>query len=87
MVATSRIAVIAGDGIGKEVVPVGIAALEAAAEGTAASLRSPRCRGAAITTGHGRMMDDGGFEQLKGFDAIYLSALSAPGRADGASAG
>ena len=33
-----RIAVIAGDGIGKEVIPVGVAALQAATRGTDLSL-------------------------------------------------
>jgi tartrate dehydrogenase/decarboxylase/D-malate dehydrogenase len=88
MVATSRIAVIAGDGIGREVVPVGIAALEAAAKGTAASFAFTALPWSCdYYRQTGRMMDDDGFEQLKGFDAIYLGALGAPGVPDGASAG
>jgi tartrate dehydrogenase/decarboxylase / D-malate dehydrogenase len=87
-VATSRIAVIAGDGIGKEVVPVGIAALEAAAKGTAVSFSFTELPWSCdYYRQHGRMMDDGGFELLKTFDAIYLGALGAPGVPDGASAG
>ena len=48
---THTIGVIAGDGIGKEVIPAGMAAIEKAARGSAASdRRSPSCRGAASTT-------------------------------------
>jgi tartrate dehydrogenase/decarboxylase/D-malate dehydrogenase len=35
---THKIAVIAGDGIGKEVIPAGIAAIEAATKGTGITL-------------------------------------------------
>ena len=83
-----KIAVIAGDGIGQEVVPVGIAALEAAAAGSDASFVFTRLPWSCdYYRQHGRMMDDGGFEQLATFDAIYLGALGAPGVPDTASAG
>ena len=41
MSKTYKVAVIAGDGIGKEVIPAGIAALEAATTGTGVSLFIP----------------------------------------------
>jgi tartrate dehydrogenase/decarboxylase / D-malate dehydrogenase len=74
-----RIAVIPGDGIGKEVVPEGLRALEAAA----------RRFGIAIETRefdwncdyyakHGRMMPEDWFEQLSGFDAIFYGAVGWP---------
>ena len=74
-----RIAVIAGDGIGREVIPAGIAALEAAARGTAATLTFTDFPwGCDFYTKHGRMMDADGFDQLAKFDAIYLGAIGAP---------
>jgi tartrate dehydrogenase/decarboxylase/D-malate dehydrogenase len=81
-----RIGVIAGDGIGQEVVPVGVAALEAASRGALFTFTHLpwSCD---YYRQHGRMMDDGAFDQLAGFDAIYLGALGAPGVPDVASAG
>jgi len=83
-----RVAVIAGDGIGKEVLPVGVAALEAAAKGTAASFEFTALPwGSDYYAKHGRMIDDGGLAQLAKFDAIYLGAVGAPNVPDAASAG
>lgn len=83
-----RIAVIAGDGIGKEVVPAGIAALEKAAKAADVSFSFTALPWSCdYYAQHGRMMDEGGFAQLAGFDAIYLGALGAPGVPDAASAG
>jgi len=83
-----RLAVIAGDGIGKEVLPVGVAALEAAAKGTAASFEFTALPwGSDYYAKHGRMIDDGGLAQLAKFDAIYLGAVGAPNVPDAASAG
>ncbi|MBI3401589.1 MAG: tartrate dehydrogenase [Acidobacteria bacterium] len=83
-----RIAVIAGDGIGKEVLPVGVAALEAATRGTDMSLVFTELPwGCEFYSKHGRMMDEDGFEQLAKFDAIYLGALGFPGVSDVVSAG
>ena len=85
---THRIGVMAGDGIGKEVVPVGVAALEAASQGTSAMFAFTHLPWSCdYYRQHGRMIDDGGFEQLAAFDAIYLGALGAPGVPDVASAG
>jgi tartrate dehydrogenase/decarboxylase/D-malate dehydrogenase len=82
-----RIAVIAGDGIGKEVIPAGISVLEAAAE-----QGGFRCEFAEIPWGcdyyvqTGRMMDPDGIERLLTFDAIYLGAIGDPRVADHISA-
>ncbi len=78
-----NIAVIPGDGIGTEVVPEGIRALEAV--GRRFDLRfqwtefSWSCETYMKT---GQMMPDDGIELLKGFDAIYLGAVGFPGVAD-----
>ena len=84
---TYRIAVIAGDGIGKEVVPAGIEVLNIAAD-----QGGFRCEFTAIPWGcdyylaSGRMMDADGIDQLLGFDAIYLGAIGDPRVADHISA-
>jgi tartrate dehydrogenase/decarboxylase/D-malate dehydrogenase len=83
-----RIAVIAGDGIGKEVIPAGIAALEAAVRGSGVSLSFEELPWSCdYYLKHQRMMDEDGFDRLSAFDAIYLGALGAPGVSDVASAG
>jgi tartrate dehydrogenase/decarboxylase/D-malate dehydrogenase len=83
-----RIAVIAGDGIGKEVIPAGIAALEAAVRGSGVSLSFDELPWSCdYYLKHQRMMDADGFDRLSAFDAIYLGALGAPGVSDAASAG
>jgi tartrate dehydrogenase/decarboxylase / D-malate dehydrogenase len=86
-VSTFRIAVIAGDGIGREVIPAGIAALNAASRSSDVSIAFTTLPwGCEHYLAHGRMMPDDGFEQLAGFDAIYLGAIGAPGVPDGVSA-
>ena len=74
-----NIAVIAGDGIGKEVVPEGIRVLEAAGKrfGFGFNWRSFdwSCETYART---GKMMPDDGLEQLRPFDAIFLGAVGYP---------
>jgi tartrate dehydrogenase/decarboxylase/D-malate dehydrogenase len=78
-----KIAVIPGDGIGREVVPAGIGVLEAAGRrfglGFAWTEFDWSCELYART---GRMMPDDGLEQLRGFDAIYLGAVGYPGVPD-----
>jgi len=80
---TLRIAVIPGDGIGKEVIPEGMRALE-----TAGALRGVSFDwtefGWSCRTWHdtGRMMPEDGIEQLRGFDAVYLGAVGFPGVPD-----
>jgi tartrate dehydrogenase/decarboxylase/D-malate dehydrogenase len=74
-----NIAVIPGDGIGREVIPAGIAALEAATRGTGIGLSFTEFDwGCAHYKRHGRMMADDWFEQLGAFQAIYLGAIGAP---------
>jgi tartrate dehydrogenase/decarboxylase/D-malate dehydrogenase len=86
-VKTCRIAVIAGDGIGKEVIPAGIGVLNAAGE-----LNGFRCEFTPLPWGcdyylqTGRMMDPDGIGQLLKFDAIYLGAIGDPRVADHISA-
>jgi tartrate dehydrogenase/decarboxylase/D-malate dehydrogenase len=76
---THRIAVIAGDGIGREVIPAGLSALEAATRGSAVSLEVTELPwGCDYYTQTGRMMDEDGFERLGRFDAIYLGAIGDP---------
>ena len=74
-----KIAVIAGDGIGCEVIPAGVAAIEAAARGsdfTPSFTEFPW--GCEYYVKHGKMMEDGGFDHVAKFDAIYLGAIGAP---------
>jgi tartrate dehydrogenase/decarboxylase/D-malate dehydrogenase len=79
MTNTHRIAVIAGDGIGREVIPAGIAALEAATVGSDVSLSFTELPwGCDYYLKHGRMMDEDGFERAATFDAIYLGAIGSP---------
>jgi tartrate dehydrogenase/decarboxylase/D-malate dehydrogenase len=76
---THNIAVIAGDGIGQEVIPAGIAALERAARGSDVSLKFTDLPwGCDYYLRQGRMMDADGFERLTKFDAIYLGAIGDP---------
>jgi tartrate dehydrogenase/decarboxylase / D-malate dehydrogenase len=78
-----QIAVISGDGIGKEVIPAGIAAIEAAARGSKASFTFTELGwGCDYYLKHGRMMDADGFEKAAAFDAIYLGAIGDPRVAD-----
>ena len=80
---TYQIAVIAGDGIGKEVMPQGIAAMEAAANRYSFSIEWDHfdwsCERYAQT---GRMMPEDGIEQIRGHDAVYLGAVGFPGVPD-----
>jgi tartrate dehydrogenase/decarboxylase/D-malate dehydrogenase len=85
--ASFRIAVLAGDGIGREVIPAGVAALEAATRGGDLTLSFTDFPwGCEFYKQHGRMLDEDGFERLATFDAIYLGAIGAPGVPDGISA-
>src|SRR5215510_10548353 len=76
---THKIATIAGDGIGKEVIPVGLAAIEAAVKNTGISIQWTELPwGCDYYLSHGRMMDADGFERAAKFDAIYLGAIGSP---------
>ena len=81
---TYRLAVIPGDGVGKEVVPEGLKALRRAGEVTGAF---------GIETAdypwscewyleHGEMMPSDGLDRLRDADAIYLGAVGFPGVPD-----
>ena len=77
---THRIAVIAGDGIGREVVPEGIRVLEVAGRRFGFDFTWPSFDWSCETyakTGH--MMPEDGLDQLRGFEAICLGAVGLPG--------
>jgi tartrate dehydrogenase/decarboxylase/D-malate dehydrogenase len=78
-----RIAVIPGDGIGKEVVPEGIRVLEAAGRRFGFDLEWTTfdwsCERYAKI---GSMMPEDGLEQLRKFEAIFLGAVGFPGVPD-----
>src|SRR5260370_24731090 len=80
---TFNIAVIAGDGIGKEVVPEGIRVLDAAGKRFGFQfiwqLFDWSCETYVKT---GRMMPPDGLQQLRPFDAIFLGAVGHPSVAD-----
>jgi tartrate dehydrogenase/decarboxylase/D-malate dehydrogenase len=76
---TFNIAVIAGDGIGKEVVPEGIRVLEVAGQRFGFCLQCHAFDWSCETYVHtGRMMPDDGLLQLRPFDAIFLGAVGHP---------
>ena len=78
-----RIAVIEGDGIGREVVPEGIRVLEAASRRFNLSVSWEHFDWSCQTyLNTGRMMPQDGLDQLRPFDAIYLGAVGYPGVAD-----
>ena len=83
-----RIAVLAGDGIGKEVIPAGIDVLNAAASHAEFKLAFTQFPwGCDFYLRHGRMMDVDAVDQLRTFDAIYLGAIGDPKVPDHISAG
>ncbi|MEK0081676.1 tartrate dehydrogenase [Benzoatithermus flavus] len=74
-----RIAVIAGDGIGQEVVPEGLRALEMAAKRFDIDLAFTEFDwGCGHYERHGRMMPEDGIDRLASFDAIFLGAVGWP---------
>ncbi len=77
-----RIAVIPGDGIGTEVVPAGLEALDAAATRFGLSLDHTHFEFASCDyyLAHGRMLPDDWFETLCDFDAIYFGAVGWPAK-------
>lgn len=78
-----RIASIPGDGIGKEVIPIGQRAAAAAAARHGFAIEWSEfdwsCERYSET---GRMMPEDGVEQMKAFDSIYLGAVGWPGVPD-----
>jgi len=78
-----KIAVIPGDGIGKEVVPEGLRVLEAAGAKYGLKLSWDSfpwsCE---YYAKHGRMMPEDGLQQIRAHDAIFLGAVGFPGVPD-----
>ena len=78
-----RVAVIAGDGIGTEVVPEGIRAVDAACRVTGTSVDWTHFDWSCQTyLRTGQMMPSDALEQLRTFDAIFVGAVGWPGVPD-----
>ncbi len=80
-----RIAVIPGDGIGREVVPQGLRVLDRLAERSNGELSFSYEHfpwGSEYYLRSGSMVEPGGVERLKEFDAIYFGAVGWPGVPD-----
>ncbi len=76
---TIKIAVIPGDGIGKEVMPEGMRVLEAAGRKHGINFEWKEFDWSCETyLETGRMMPDDGIDTLRDFDAIYLGAAGFP---------
>jgi tartrate dehydrogenase/decarboxylase/D-malate dehydrogenase len=77
---THRIAVIAGDGIGKEVMPEGLRVLEAAASRFGVALAVDHFDFACweYFERHGKMLPDDWKERIGGHDAIFFGAVGWP---------
>ncbi|KAA9393362.1 tartrate dehydrogenase [Kocuria coralli] len=80
MSSTHAIAVIPGDGIGKEVVPEGLRVLDAAAErfGFALDYEHFDFASAEYYQEHGAMLPENWYDQLVGRDAIFFGAVGWP---------
>lgn len=74
---TYRIALLPGDGIGKEVIPAATEVLARAAEGFRLAFE-PFEWGCEYYLQHGRMMPEDGLERLRPCDAIFLGAIGHP---------
>ena len=78
-----KIAVIPGDGIGKEVVPEGLRVIEAAGKKFGIKFSLQHFDWSCETyLKSGKMMPDNGLELLRPFDAIFLGAVGYPGVPD-----
>ena len=79
-----KIAVIAGDGIGPEVLTEGVKVLQEAArlDGSFSFEFTDFPWGCEYYLETGRMMPEDGMETLRGYDAIFLGAVGAPGVPD-----
>ncbi len=74
-----KIAVIPGDGIGREVVPAALTVLKAVAERSAVELVCTEFPWSCETWARtGRMMPEDALDQLKAFDSIFLGAVGSP---------
>jgi len=77
--AVHKIAVIAGDGIGKEVMPEGIRVLDAVGKKFGVSFRWDELPWSCdYYAKHGRMMPEDWFEQIHKHDAIFFGAVGWP---------
>ena len=78
-----KIAIIPGDGIGKEVVPESVKVLEAVAAQCGFSFKFENydysCE---YYVNHGKMMPDDGIDRLRDSDSIFLGAVGYPGVPD-----
>jgi tartrate dehydrogenase/decarboxylase/D-malate dehydrogenase len=78
-VSRHRIAVIAGDGIGREVVPEGLRVLDAAASRFGLELAfDEKDWSCARYERTGRFLPEGGLDSIAGHDAIFLGAVGWP---------
>ncbi len=77
---TYRIAAIAGDGIGKEVMPEGLRAIRATAEAFGFALEIDECDFASADyyQAHGQMLPDDWESRIGGHDAIFFGAVGWP---------
>lgn len=74
-----KIAVVNGDGIGAEIVPAGVAVLDAVAKKHGFEIAKESFPyGAGYYRDHGKFMADNALEELKEFDAIYFGAVGLP---------
>ena len=80
---TYRIAVVAGDGIGKEVMPEGQRVLEAAGRKFGYSIAwDEKPWSCEYYAKHGKMMPDDGLAEIRNHDSIFLGAVGFPGVPD-----
>jgi tartrate dehydrogenase/decarboxylase/D-malate dehydrogenase len=77
MMKTYRVALLPGDGIGKEVIPAAVQVLDAAAQEFSLAYE-PFEWGCEYYLRNGRMMPEDGLEALRPFDAILLGAIGYP---------
>jgi tartrate dehydrogenase/decarboxylase/D-malate dehydrogenase len=79
MTQAYRIAVVPGDGVGWEIVPVGVQVLEAAAARFGFAIATETFPyGAAHYQKTGKFLPDDGLDILRKFDAIYFGAVGLP---------
>ncbi len=74
-----KIAVVPGDGIGKEIVPEGLRVIEAVAKKHNFSIETEEFGwGAGYYLEHNKFLPDDGLETLKTFDAVYFGSVGLP---------
>ena len=74
-----KIAVVPGDGIGKEIVPEGLRVLNAVAKAYRFSLETEEFGwGAGYYLKHNTFMPDNGIDTLKAFDAVFFGSVGLP---------